>query len=335
MKAIQLEKFGIENLRLVDIPKPEPGEHEILVKINATAIQYLDGALVEGKLAPNLAFPYIPGCEAAGVVAAVGKHVTRWKTGDRVLVPFVERWEAGKTTTYHNAVRTGVNLPGTLSEYRVAPENTVVRSPRNLTDQEAATLPVIGLTAWASLVNQAKIRPGQTILVQGSGGISLFALQIAKAFGLTIIATSGDDGKAARLKELGASAVVNYKKNKNWSEQVKAANGGQGVDVTLDVAGTETIEQSILSCKENGYVGLIGFMTGSKLSIDAHQLIMNYIRLQGYSVGNSEELGELVTAIETTAIRPVIDRVFSFEQVQDAFNHLIGGQAFGRIVILQ
>ena len=333
MKAIQLENYGIEHLKLTEVPTPAIGENEVLVKTTATSLQYLDLILTENTAGFNVPLPFIPVSEGVGVVENIGKNVSRWKKGDRVIIPFIPRWEAGQVTPFHNAIRTGMQTSGTLAGFTVQPENTLVRTPANLTDEEAAALPVAGLTAWASLVSQANIKAGQTILVQGSGGVSLFALQIAKAFGLKVIATTGSKEKEQKLKDLGVDVVINYKEIPKWSDEVKRLNNGTGVDVTLDVAGNETINQSILSVKEHGYVGLIGFMSGSQLTFDIVPLIMNYIRLQGYSVGNAQELNELVQAIETNNIKPIVDSVFPIEQTQEAFYKLKSGKAFGKVVI--
>ncbi|WP_207423897.1 zinc-dependent alcohol dehydrogenase family protein [Desertivirga brevis] len=333
MKAIQLEQFGIQNLQLREIPTPQIGANEVLVRTTAVSLQYLDLVVVEGVMAPNLPLPHVPVSEGIGVVEQVGANVNRWKKGDRVLIPFIPRWQGGKISSYANQVRTGLQTPGTLAEFTVQPEDTLVSAPENLTDEESAALSVAGLTAWASLVNQAGIKAGQTILVQGSGGVSLFALLIAKAFGLKVIATTGSKTKEQLLLDLGADAVINYQEVPKWSAEVKRLNGGIGVDVTLDVGGNETIEQSILSVREHGYVGIAGFLTGSKIAIDIFPLIINYIRLQGYSVGHAQELAELVQAIERNNIRPVIDSIYSIHQVQEAFQKLKSGTAFGKIVI--
>jgi NADPH:quinone reductase-like Zn-dependent oxidoreductase len=333
MKAIHLKRFGIGNLALVDIPRPEPGSHEVLVRITAAAIQYLDNIVIEGTIIPDLPLPHIPGCEGAGVVESVGQHVTRWKKGDRVIIPFIQRWAAGQLTPWQNEIRAGVQIPGALCEYTVQPENTLVRAPENLTNEEAATLPVIGLTAWSNLVSQAKIRAGQVILIQGSGAISLFALQIARAFGLKIIATTGSKENESKLRSLGAEEVINYREKKDWSKEVKRLNGGLGVDLTLDIGGMQTIQQSILSCRENAYVGLVGFLTGSEITVDVHYLIMNNIRLQGYTVGHAQDLEGLVSAISANNLRPVIDSIFPIEKTQEAFQLLKSGHSFGRIVI--
>jgi len=333
MQAIQLENYGIDNLKLTEVPIPSIGENEVLVKTTAASLQYLDLLLTENTAGFNVPLPFIPVSEGVGVVESVGKNVTQWKKGDRVLIPFITRWEAGQITPYHNALRTGMQTSGTLAEFTIQPENTLVRTPENLTDEEAAALPVAGLTAWASLVTQANIKAGQTILVQGSGGVSLFALQIAKTFGLKVIATTGSKEKEQKLKNLGADEVINYKEILEWSNEVKRLNNGTGVDVTLDVGGNETINQSILSVKEHGYVGLIGFMSGSQLTFNIVPLIMNYIRLQGYSVGNAQELKELVNAIEKNNLKPVIDSIYSIDQTQEAFLKLKSGKAFGKVVI--
>ncbi|HEY0677303.1 MAG TPA: NAD(P)-dependent alcohol dehydrogenase [Chitinophagaceae bacterium] len=333
MKVIQLEKFGIEHLRMSEKPVPAIGDNEVLVRTTAVALEYHDLIVVENRIPFGIQLPHIPVSEGVGRVEQVGSRVTRWKEGDRVIIPFISRWEAGKNTPYNDQLRTSFSAPGLLAEYTVQPENTLVRTPDNLTDEEAAPLSVSGLTVWTILVEQASIKAGQTILVQGSGGVSLFALQIAKMFGLKVIATTGNKRKEQLLKDLGADEVINYKEFPEWSKEVKRLNGGIGVDVTLDVAGTDTIEQSILSVKQHGFVGLVGLLSGTRLSIDLIPLITNYVRLQAYSVGNAQELGEFVNAIEKNNLKPVIDSVYSFEKVQEAFGRFRSGEAFGKVVV--
>lgn len=333
MKAVQLEQFGIEHLHLRDIPVPAIGENEVLVRTTAVALEYHDLIVVENRIPFGIGLPHVPVSEGVGVVESVGSKITRWKKGDRVIIPFIARWEAGKNTPYNDQLRTGFSRPGLLAEYTVQPENTLVRTPVNLTDEEAAPLSVGGLTVWTCLVEQANIRAGQTILVQGSGGVSLFALQIAKMFGLKVIATTGNSEKVQKLRDLGADEVINYKEFPEWSSEIKRLNGGIGVDVTLDVAGTDTIAQSILSVKQHGFVGLIGLVTGTQLTVDLVPLITNYVRLQAYSVGNAQELGDFVNAIEKNRIRPVLDSVYPVGRVQDAFQRFRSGKAFGKVVI--
>jgi NADPH:quinone reductase-like Zn-dependent oxidoreductase len=333
MKAIQLEQFGIEHLQLTDIPAPAIGENEVLIRTTAVSLEFHDLIVVENRIPFGIPLPHIPVTEGVGIVDSVGSKVTRWKKGDRVIIPFVARWDAGRNTPWHDQLRTGFSRPGLLAEYTVQPENTLVRTPNNLTDEEAAPLSIAGLTVWTYLVEQANIRAGQTILVQGSGGVSLFAIQIAKTFGLKVIATTGSKEKEQPLKDLGADEVINYKEFPEWSNEVKRLNDGIGVDVTLDVAGPDTIEQSILSVKQHGFVGLVGLLTGTKLTVDLIPMITNYIRLQAYSVGNAQELNDLVNAIEKNNIRPVIDSVFPIEKTQDAFHRFKSGKSFGKVII--
>jgi NADPH:quinone reductase-like Zn-dependent oxidoreductase len=333
VKSIQLEQFGIEHLQLKEIPAPAFADNEVLVKITAVSLEYHDLIIVENRIPFGIPLPHIPVSEGVGIVADIGSKVTRWKRGDRVIIPFIVRWESGKNTPYNDGVRTSFTGPGLLAEYIAQPENTLVKTPHNLMDEEAAPLSIAGLTAWSYLVDQANIKAGQTILVQGSGGVSLFAIQIAKAFGLKVIATTGSKAKEQKLKDLGADEVINYKEVAQWSSEAKRLNNGMGVDVTLDVAGTATIEQSILSVKQHGFVGLVGLLTGTKLTIDLIPLLTNYVRLQAYSVGNAQQLTELVTAIENKKIRPVIDSVFPFEKSQEAFHRFKSGEAFGKVVI--
>ncbi|MBN9381017.1 MAG: NAD(P)-dependent alcohol dehydrogenase [Chitinophagaceae bacterium] len=333
MKAVQLEQFGIEYLQLKEVPTPAIGENEVLVKTTAVSLEFHDLIVVENRIPFGIPLPHIPATEGVGIVEKVGGKVSRWKKGDRVVIPFIPRWEAGKNTPYHDQIRTGFSLPGLLAEYSVQPENTLVRTPNNLTDKEAAPLSIAGLTVWTYLVEQANIRAGQTILVQGSGGVSLFAIQIAKMFGLKVIATTGSKEKEQKLKDLGADEVINYKEFPEWSKEARRLNGGIGVDVTLDVAGTDTIEQSILSVKQHGFVGLVGLISGTRLTIDLIPLITNYIRLQAYSVGSAEGLNDFVNAIEKNNLKPVIDSVFPVEKVQDAFHRFRSGNAFGKVVV--
>jgi len=334
MKAIQLEQFGIGHLHIREIPMPVMGENEVLVRTTAVALEFHDLIIVENRIPFGIQLPHIPVSEGVGIVEKTGKKVIRWKKGDRVIIPFISRWEAGRNTPYNDQCRTSFNIPGLLTEYSVQPENTLVRTPGNLTDMEAAPLSVAGLSAWAYLVDQANIRAGQTILVQGSGGVSLFAIQIAKMFGLKVIATTGSKGKEQKLRDLGADEVINYKEFPEWSNEVKRLNGGIGVDVTLDVAGTDTIEQSILSVKQHGFVGLVGLLTGTKLTIDLIPLITNYVRLQAYSVGSAQELNDFVNAIEKNNLRPVVDSVFTIDKVQEAFHRFKSGEAFGKVVVV-
>lgn len=277
MKSIQLDQWGIQNLQSREVATPNIGENEVLVRTTAAALEFHDLLVVENRIPFGIGLPYTPVSEGVGVVEKTGARVSRWKKGDRVMIPFIPRWAAGKNTPYNDQLRTAFSVPGLLAEYTIQPENTLVATPNNLTDEEAAPLPVTGITAWAYLIDQANIRAGQTLLTQGTGGVSLFAIQLAKMSGLKVIATTGKKEKEPKLKALGADEVINYNDFPQWSAQAKRLNGGVGVDLTLDVAGTDTIEQSILAVKQHGFVGLVGLLTGTQLlsgcGLDVHDAV--------------------------------------------------------------
>ncbi|MBC9914612.1 zinc-dependent alcohol dehydrogenase family protein [Chitinophaga varians] len=335
MKAVQLTAFGTDHLVINDIPTPSLKANEVLVNIKAVSLNYLDLILLNGTFSRGVQFPYIPASDGAGVVTAVGAEVTRWKPGDRVVVQYVQNWTKGKVDTESNKVRVAWQTPGVMSEYTAIPEHGLVKMPDNLRFEEAATLPIAALTAWYSLIEQAGLRPGQTVLTQGTGGVSLFALQIAKAAGAKVIATTSSETKADRLKALGADAAINYRQYPEWHEQVKALNGGEGADITLDVAGAATIGQSLLSVRENGFVGTTGFIAGPELPLDIHkhQINLNFLRIQGLAVGSAESFEAMNRAIEVNDIHPVIDSVFAMEQAREAYLRLESGQHIGKIVI--
>ncbi|HEY8955720.1 NAD(P)-dependent alcohol dehydrogenase [Chitinophaga sp.] len=333
MKAIQQVAFGLESLQLKEVPTPTPGPGEVLVKIEAAALNYLDVALATGTYSKELPLPRIPTSDGAGVVAATGDKVTLWQPGDRVAIHYNQLWQHGYATPATNHIRTGVSTPGLLAEYAVIPEYALVRTPANLTSVEAATLPVAGVTAWTGLMSYAGIKAGQTVLTQGTGGVSLFAMQIALAAGAKVIATSSHPDKLKKLKDLGAHEVIDYKKYPDWHEEVKRITAGEGVHATLDIAGAATIVNSVKSVGFNGFVGLVGFIAGAQLPLDLFTVVGSYIRLQGYSVGSLKSFQELAAAVETNDIHPVIDSVFPVSQAQEAFKYMGSGNYFGKVVI--
>lgn len=335
MKAVQLTNFGIRNFRVAEIEKPTPRANEVLVNIKAVSLNYLDTILANGSFHKDLSFPYIPASDGAGIIEAVGSDVTQWKAGDRVAVQYVQNWTKGLIDKNSNAVRVAWQTPGVMAEYVCLPAHGVVRAPANLSDEETATLPIAALTAWQGLINQANLRPGQTVLTQGTGGVSLFALQIAKAAGARVIATTSNKDKAERLIALGADAVINYNEYPDWHESVHSLTGGEGVDITLDVAGTRTIVRSLRSVKENGFVGTAGFISGADLHLNIHdqKINMSFLRIQGLAVGSAESFTALNRAIEVNDIHPVIDSIFSLDQVQEAYERLEEGKHMGKIVL--
>lgn len=335
MKAVQLTRFGIENLIVNELESPSPLDHEVLVRIKAVSLNYLDTIIARGSFSNELNFPYIPASDGSGIVESVGKNVTRWKTGDRVAIQYVQKWTKGNIDKESNSIRVAWQTPGVMAEYVCIPEYGLVKAPDNLSFEETATLPIAALTAWHGLINQANLQLGQTVLTQGTGGVSLFALQIAKAAGARVIATTSSDEKAGRLKAIGADEIINYAQNPDWHQEVLSLTNGEGVDITLDIAGTKTIEQSLLSVKENGFVGTAGFISGTELPLDIHRhkINMSFLRIQGLAVGSAESFSALNRAIELTNLHPIIDEVFTIDQVKDAYRKLEEGRHFGKIVI--
>jgi NADPH:quinone reductase-like Zn-dependent oxidoreductase len=335
MKAVQLTDFGIQNFQINEIEKPAPKRNEVLVNIKAVSLNYMDLRTANGIYTRNLPFPYIPAADGAGTVVAVGTEVSRWQAGDRVCVQFSQNWTKGEADKQSHAIRVGLEVTGVMAEYVCIPEHGLVSAPTNLSFEEAATLPIAALSAWHALIDQANLQIGQTVLTQGTGGVSLFALQIAKAAGARVIATTSSPEKATKLIALGADAVVNYVANPNWHEEVLSLTNGQGVDITLDVAGTDTIGQSLRALKINGFLSTAGFLSGAELAINIHEhgINMSSIRIQGFAVGSAESFTAMNRAIEINDIHPVIDTIFSIEQVQDAYRKLERAAHLGKIVI--
>lgn len=335
MKAVQLDEFGIENLLLKEIPKPSPKRNEVLVRIKAVSLNYLDVLLASGNFYKDLPpLPYTPVSDGAGVIEALGAGVSQWKVGDRVAVQYVQNWTKGNFyKEYHT--RVAWQTQGVLAEYVCLPEYGVVKAPDHLSFEEISTLPIAAVTAWHALINQANLQVGQTVLTQGTGGVSIFALQLAKAAGAKVIATTSTAVKKQKLLELGADAVINYTEYPEWHQEVLRLNDGEGVDITLDIAGTKTIKQSLLSLKENGFLATAGFISGSALPIDIHQhsINMSFIRIQGLATGSAESFSKMNRAIEINNIHPVIDTVYKIEEVQEAYQRLKKGDMVGKIVI--
>ncbi len=333
MQAWELVKFGQgKNLQLVERSVPVPGAGEVLVRVHAVSLNYRDKVLVEGTYMPNLPLPFVPASDACGEVVAVGDGVTRATVGDRVTGQFRVRWIDGKPGAEEVALSLGGPLPGVLAEYVLWPQQAVVKVPSHLSDEEAATLPIAGLTAWFSLMEDGRLKAGESVLVQGTGGVSLFAVQFGGMSGARVIVISSSDEKLAKAKELGASDAVNYRTTPDWDKTVLELTGGRGVDHVIEVGGGETFKRSLNALAVEGHVAVVGFLGGMDIQVDARSLIRKRARVQGIAVGHRRAFEEMNRAIETQGLRPVIDRCFPFAGVKEAFEHLDQG-AFGKIVI--
>lgn len=333
MQALHIPRFGVDHLTLVELPIPEPGPQQILIKLEAISLNHQDLKIIDGIYLPDLTLPHIPASDGAGVITHLGPGVTRWQVGERVMIPFFQDWVSGPGRAETLTARTGVTRPGLLAEYTVLPEHVPVRIPDYLTAVEAATLPAAGLTAWVGLMEHGRLQVGQTVLTQGTGGVSIAAVQIAKMAGARVIATSGSDENLAKLTALGADFVLNYRTHPDWVTEVQRLIGGEGVHIALDVAGGTGLAQSMRAVRPYGIVPFVGLLDSSDAQIDVLAGLASFVRLQGYMVGNRESLEDYVRALTQTGVHPVVDRTFPLAQVQAAYRYLEAGQHFGKVVV--
>ncbi len=332
MKGIAAHAFLLDAFKPVQLDLPRPRRGEILIKVSAASLNYRDLAVLGGNYIPGLPLPLVPCSDACGEVVELGEGVTQWNVGDRVTPVYTQGWYDGKPTPQQRFRQTlGMPLTGVLQQYITVPAEEAVAPPSSLSDVEASTLPIAALTAWSAL-QEGGIKPGDTVLLQGTGGVSLFALQFAKAAGATVIITSSSDEKLARAKTLGADVTINYKTHPDWDVRVKEATGGRGVDIVVETAGA-TLSTSLASTVFGGFVGVVGFVAGYEATIPLRQMIGPMIRVQGIAVGSRTRFEQMNRAIETHRIKPVLDREFALDDAQAAFQHLASGAHFGKVVI--
>lgn len=332
MKAYELHPGqGFAGLSLVDRPSPEPGARDVRVRIHAVSLNYRDVAIARASRKRPIVI--IPTSDGAGEVTAIGSGVTRVKVGDRVAAAFFPTWLDGDLRPEHHASALGGSVDGMLAEEVVLPETAWVRVPSRLSFEQAATLPCAGVTAWNALFVAASLKVGDRVLVQGTGGVSIFALQLARASGAIVIATSSSAVKRARLETMGAAATIDYRENADWSEAVRDAAGGEGIDVAVEVGGAGTFDQTVKALRFGGTMSLIGVLAGMQGPVNTYAVLQKGIRVHGVYVGSARMFEALVHALDASTIEPVIDRVFSFEQVRAAYEHLASGAHFGKVVI--
>ncbi|KAL7943525.1 hypothetical protein V8C42DRAFT_109551 [Trichoderma barbatum] len=331
---------GFEGLKFSEQPLPELGDSQVLVKLEAASLNYRDLIIARGEYPFGVAPNVVPGSDGAGTVVSVGKHVTRFQPGDKVLTLFNQAHQGGNLNPQSIATGTGGSLDGALRTYGAFNENALVRSPSNLTPLEASTLPCAGLTAWNALFGSLDhtVKAGHWVLVQGTGGVSIFALQFAKAAGAKVIATTGSPDKVALLKKIGADHVLNYKEDPKWGETAKKLTGGRGVDHVIQVAGPKEMEQSIAAVKMCGAIDIIGFVAGGADDQEPAFLrcLANLFTARGILVGSRVQMEEMVEAIEAhpEALRPVVDeKVFKLEQLKEAYEYQWSGKHFSKVVV--
>jgi NADPH:quinone reductase-like Zn-dependent oxidoreductase len=330
MRTYHLTKFGLENLALTTQPDPAPGPGQVLVQVRAASLNYRDLLVAKGLYNPRMPLPRVPCSDAAGEVVAVGDGVASVKPGERVCGTFFQTWDDGPLSEAAARSALGGDIDGVLSELVVLSERGVVPIPAHLSFEEAATLPCAALTAWNALTTGFDAA-GKTVLVQGTGGVSLFALQLAKALGAEVLVTSSSDEKLARAQQLGADAGTNYRTNPDWDKWARQQSGA-GVDLVVEVGGAGTLERSVKATRFGGRIALIGVLAGGT-GFNPLGMMMRGITLQGIFVGSREMFLAMNRLIEQKQIRPVIDRVFPFESAAEAYRHLEAAGHFGKVVI--
>ncbi len=334
MRAYRFDSFdSLDELRLREEADPQPQRGEVLVRVHAVSLNFRDIAMLRGRYPRKCVPGLIPTSDAAGEIVAVGEGVRAFKVGDRVVGAFHPRWFGGEMPSTIASDSYGAESDGWLCELKAISQEAVVRLPDALSYEEACTLPCAGLTAWTALTGPVPIRAGHTVLVQGSGGVSIFALQLARAVGAAVIATTSSAAKAEQLKSLGASHVVNYVEEPEWGRQVRTLTNGRGVDRVVEVGGPGTIAQSLRAAALGGEIASIGFLSTENPGIDFFQLKASGASIRNVTVGDRAALLDFNRAVAATGLRPVIDRIFAFGEAREAFAHLESGTHFGKVVI--
>jgi NADPH:quinone reductase-like Zn-dependent oxidoreductase len=332
MRSIQLTAFGLDHLKLTELSDPRPGPNEVLVRMEAASLNYRDLLVVTGNLYRGVSLPIAPLSDGAGIVEEVGSAVTRFKPGDRVTTFYKSKWLAGNIRPEWENQEIGGPAQGVMRERACFDAHSLAHAPSYMNSLQAATLPIAALTAWQAL-EQAHVTSGQTVLVLGTGGVSIFALQFAKARGAKVILLSSSEEKLARGKSLGADIGINYVRTPQWGPVVREATHGVGVDAVVETAGASTLPQSVEALRMQGSIGLVGFVGGNEVQLNITQLLLKRVQLQGISVASLEQHERMVNALETTQLQPVLDTVFGFEQLPAAFEHLQAAKHFGKIGI--
>jgi NADPH:quinone reductase-like Zn-dependent oxidoreductase len=332
MRAIELQHFNAGGLRMVEREPLRPGPGELLVRVRAASLNYRDLEIAQGRYAMPVQIPIVPLSDAVAEVVEHGEGESRFRPGDRVCAAFFANWIEGRFDARHFARQWGCNVDGMLQEWALWPESAAVHAPRHL-DHEAASLPVAALTSWCALI-EAGVLPGHTVLIIGTGGVSLFALQFARLFGAEPIVVVGREEVTDQVRSLGAAHVINRQEYPDWSEQVLACSGGQGVDLVVEVSGAQTWAQSVSALRVGGTIAVVGYASGAQVEFDLRQpFIAKRARLQGHTVGSRSQFEAMIRAMEINQLKPVIDSSFQLEEFSAAYRRMGSGQAFGKVLI--
>lgn len=333
MRQWQLTNFGIEHLQLSDAPAPEPGPGQVRIRVQALSLNYRDLLVIRGDYNPRLRLPAVPISDGAGVVEAVGPGVTGVRPGELVTGHFISGWIDGPFLADYAKTTLGLPGPGLAAELVVLPQSACVRPPAGYDAVRAATLPIAALTAWSALVVEGRVQAGQTVLTLGTGGVSNFALQLARALGARVIVTSSSDAKLERARQLGADHTINYRTTPDWPAAVLAHTGGRGADLTVETVGAATLDQSMTCTRAGGTVALLGALRGLRAPVTTGLILMKRLRVLGIMVDCRRAFEEMNRFIEQQRIEPVIDRTFRFDELPDALRYMERGEHFGKIVV--
>ncbi len=333
MRTYEITEFGIDKLSAAEREIPVPASGEVLVRFRAVSLNYRDVMVVSGTYNPRMKLPAVPFSDGAGEVFGVGDGVTKWKIGDRVSPTVIQGWIDGEPSAEKSKTAIGAGaFDGVLREYGTFDQEGLVRIPEHLSYDEAATLPCAAVTAWHALVVSGKIKAGDTVLTLGTGGVSIFALQIAKHFGARVISTSRSDEKLERARQLGADETINYRTREDWDKAVLELTDGIGVDHVIEVGGTGTLTKSVKAVKVGGHIALIGALDMAG-EFNPIPVFMKGVRVQGIFIGSRAMFEGLNDTITASKMRPVIDREFNFEEASEALRYMESGSHFGKIVI--
>jgi NADPH:quinone reductase-like Zn-dependent oxidoreductase len=335
MRVFQIEgDWGMEHLKLSTRPEPKAGPGQVVVKMAASSLNYRDLVVPNrgyGSHTGNL--PLIPVSDGAGTVVETGPGVRRVTAGDRVCPSYFQRWISGEPDLERLTQSLGGPIDGTMTDYMCLSEEGVCKVPEYLSDLEAATLPCAALTAWSALVTCSSTRPGDRVLVQGCGGVALFALAFAKALGAHVTVITSSDERIERVRQLGADATVNYRDMPEWAKATRDITGGRGYDLILELGGEMTLPQSLRCVRPGGTIAMIGILSGSAMAASLGLIITRQVRLQGVTVGHRDGFEAMLRAMAQHRIKPVIDRVFAFEELKVAMAHLQSGRQFGKVCV--
>lgn len=333
MKALEIQQYGLDGLKLAPRTARTPGHGEVRVRMRTASLNYRDLLTVLGVYGPSYKLPLVPLSDGCGEVVETGPGVTALKAGDRVTTLFFRDWLAGRPEPQLLGTALGGLIDGCAAEEITLPAHALFQPPAHLSDLEAATLPCAGLTAWRALMTEGQLTAGETVLVQGTGGVSIFALQFAKAAGAEVIVTSSSNDKLARAKAMGADHLLNYKETTSWAKRVREITGGRGVEHVVEVGGAGTLGESLRAIRTGGHISVIGVLSGPSKDLMLAHVIGANARIIGISVGSRENYAEMCRGVALHKIKPVVDKVYPFEDARAAFEAMQGQGHFGKICL--